>query len=445
MTEPSAVEWAAAQLLPWGHDGDLAGRRPDRLRADRVRADRIRDWAESGVVALTGRADGPPLVPPGAAATAALGAEAAFGALANLRTAHSWHRLLGQRAALLRLRRRGPWSAGGSCRAVRALDGWVAVSLARPDDVAAVAAIVSRDLAVDDAEAAWSLLDEWAARRRVSEVVERAALVAVPCGAVPPPGEWRSRERLVAGVATAPVRRLDLRDGDARADPPMVVDLSALWAGPLCAHLLGVVGAHVVKVESSSRLDGARRGDTAFYDALHAGHDSVVVDLDRSDDRELLARLLHRADVVIEASRPRALQSWGVDAEQLCRATPTTWVSITAYGRTAPDRVGFGDDVAMAAGLAARDGDDRPLPCGDALADPLTGMHAAVAALASHRAGGSRILDVAMADVVAAALAWSPSTTLVAEECLPAVEEPVATPPRAPAAAPGRDTDRWRS
>ncbi|MFD6065260.1 CoA transferase, partial [Rhodococcus wratislaviensis] len=33
--------------------------------------DPVRDWAESGVVALTGRADGPPVVPPGRAATVA--------------------------------------------------------------------------------------------------------------------------------------------------------------------------------------------------------------------------------------------------------------------------------------------------------------------------------------------------------------------------------------
>ena len=43
-------------------------------------------------------------------------------------------------------------------------------------------------------------------------------------------------------------------------DPhPLVVDLSALWAGPLCAHLLGLAGARVVKVESLGRPDGARR------------------------------------------------------------------------------------------------------------------------------------------------------------------------------------------
>jgi crotonobetainyl-CoA:carnitine CoA-transferase CaiB-like acyl-CoA transferase len=85
-------------------------------------------------------------------------------------------------------------------------------------------------------------------------------------------------------------------------------------------------------------------------------------------------------------------------------------VSITAYDRTGPlaDRVGFGDDVAMTAGLAIHDARGTPLPCGDAIADPLTGLHAAVGALASYLRGGSARVDVAMHDVVSATMAIGP-------------------------------------
>jgi crotonobetainyl-CoA:carnitine CoA-transferase CaiB-like acyl-CoA transferase len=109
----------------------------------------------------------------------------------------------------------------------------------------------------------------------------------------------------------------------------------------------------------------------------------------------------------------------------------------------------------MAAGLVAREDDGVPLPCGDAIADPLTGMHAAVAALASHRVGGSRIIDVAMADVVAATVAWSPAATMPAQRLrgrwvvdgatgrARVVEGRMRTP-EVPAAPPGRDTEMWR-
>src|SRR5581483_6493598 len=99
------------------------------------------------------------------------------------------------------------------------------------------------------------------------------------------------------------------------------------------------------------------------------------------DGREQLRRLIAQADVVIEASRPRALRQLGIDAEEAV-ASGTVWVSITAYGRAPGDDllIGFGDDVAAGAGLVARD-DRGPLFAGDALADPLTGVQAASAAV----------------------------------------------------------------
>ncbi|WRZ90036.1 CoA transferase [Streptomyces sp. NBC_01007] len=56
-----------------------------------------------------------------------------------------------------------------------------------------------------------------------------------------------------------------------------MVDLSALWAGPLCAHLLGLTGARITKVESAARPDGARRGSAEFYRLLHQGHECRVL------------------------------------------------------------------------------------------------------------------------------------------------------------------------
>lgn len=445
-TAADAYAWAAALLSPWGFTSTCGD----------VTDSAVTDWLDSGAVALTGTAEGPPIVPPGAAATAARGAEVAFASLAPTRPRGWWHRWFGARAALSELGRRGPCSVGGACRAVATSDGWVVISLARPDDVGAVAAIVQSGRAVDEAEAAWSLLDQWASAVRTAEVVERVSLLGVPVGAVPERGGWHARDDLAAGVPASVVHVTELAGSPARHDAPLVVDLSALWAGPLCAKLLSSAGARVVKVEFAERLDGARCGNEAFYDLLHSGHDSVVLEPKARDDRRLLEQLLMAADVVIEASRPRALLALGVDAHDVCSRSPTTWVSLTAYGRTAPDRVGFGDDVAMAAGLVAWDvASGVPMPCGDALADPLTGMHAAVAAMASHRCGGSRLLDIAMCDVVASTLAWMPREAVAATasdagwvvdtDAGPRMVSPPHAPSIVPrAAAAGRDTQVWR-
>jgi crotonobetainyl-CoA:carnitine CoA-transferase CaiB-like acyl-CoA transferase len=166
-----------------------------------------------------------------------------------------------------------------------------------------------------------------------------------------------------------------------------------------------------VLTSQPGRPDGARSGAPGFYDLLHAGHASVALDLTSPGGRDALLRLIGQADLVLESSRPRALRQLGIDAEEAV-AAGTSWLSITAYGRTGPwaGRVGFGDDVAAAAGLVVRDaeagadaGADAVLPCGDALADPLTGVHAAVAAAAALRGERACLLDVSMREVTALA------------------------------------------
>ncbi|MEU1568185.1 CoA transferase, partial [Streptomyces mirabilis] len=179
-------------------------------------------------------------------------------------------------------------------------------------------------------------------------------------------------------------------------------DFSALWAGPLCARLLGAAGARVVKVESTTRPDGARRGSPAFYRWLHDGHESLVLDFASGAPAEVVAE----ADIVIEASRPRALRRLGIHAEEFLAARPgRVWLSITGYGRD-EDRIAFGDDAAVAGGLTGLDRAGDPVFLGDALADPVTGVFAAHAVARSLADGGGELLSLSLA-ACAAALADS--------------------------------------
>jgi hypothetical protein len=355
-------------------------------------------------MALTGRRDGPPLGPPaplvGRVAhvgevlrhtSRRLGAEIAVDGLA----------LLGERAALAGLRRNGAISCGGGTRLLAARDGWLALSLARPDDVALVPAWLGTTVPDDDP---WDALAGAVAGRAVDEVVVRAASLGLPVAGL---GERATPRVAPHGCFEGlPVRATRACRGPARAralDRMLVVDLSALWAGPLCAGLLASGGATVVKVESMRRPDGARQGPDAFFRLLNGHKHQVALDLGDEYGRAALEQLLHRADVVVEASRPRALEQLGIDVNRhLAAGTTRVWVSITGHGRTGRggNRVAFGDDAAVAGGLVAWE-DGRPLFCADALADPAAGLVAAAAALVALDLGGSWLLDIAMAEVAA--------------------------------------------
>jgi hypothetical protein len=339
-------------------------------------------------MALTGFPDAPPRLAPGPLAACARGATLALARLAGDRWAPGLDgaALLGERAALHGFERRGAVSPGGSCRLLRAVDGWIAVNLARPDD----RALLPAWLGEGDTRDPWRFAAERTRGRAAAEIVERARLLGLPAAvAVDPPAEAPAWCR-VAAVGTAVARRPD--------EVPRVVDLSALWAGPLCTHLLARAGARVVKVESTARPDGARLG--------------VALDFGSEAGRSRLRRLVAAADIVVESARPRALRQLGIDAERQVATTPgLTWVSITGYGRRPPegDWVAFGDDAAVAGGLAMATGrpGEGPIFCGDAIADPLAGLHAAVAALASWRVGGGQLLDLSLRDGVAHVLAFA--------------------------------------
>lgn len=365
---------------------DLA---PHLLR-DVDRADAVALWAASGVRNLTGRRNGGPVPGP-------MGLVPTMRALAqrledlSTRLGRSvsieGSELLVERARITGHHRQGAVSVGGACRLAQAADGWVAVSLARDEDVASVPAWLEAEVDGQDAFA----VDAVIRRLGVGELVERANWLGIPCSAL---GEVRQGEvpGYQLGAAADPLAAGALTGLS-------VVDLSSLWAGPLCGRLLREAGAQVTKVESASRPDGARRGPAAFFELMNGGKQSVVLDLRTAAGREELAALVARADVVIEASRPRALEQLGIDAF----AFPgRVWLSITAYGRQQPMRVGFGDDAAVGGGLVAWD-ETGPMFVGDAVADPLTGLMGAVAVLDRLAAGGRWLVDLGLAQAAALA------------------------------------------
>lgn len=263
-------------------------------------------------------------------------------------------------------------SANGSCRLIPAADGWIALNLARDDDLDLIPALTGRS------GDPWQAVAAAAGYSPASEFRDRAVELQLPVAVV---GE----------AATQP-----LAQSGGNAVPRRVVDMSALWAGPLCAGLLARAGAEVLRIESVGRADPTPTGSPRLDARINGGKTRLALDLREPTGRARLLAELEQADAVVTSARPAALARLGLAPERLPHLT---WVAITAHGFAGAGamRVGFGDDCAAAGGLVRRE-HDEPRFMGDALADPLTGLEAALAVLAGQRG----LIDMAMARVAAA-------------------------------------------
>lgn len=349
-----------------------------------------RSWARSGVMALSGSPEGPPLLPPLSASarlTEVIEEIARLTARSGREVRVSWEAALAGRAAILGLSRNGRTSANGSCRLMAALDGDVALNMPRPDDLSLVPALTCGS----SAGGAWEAAARFARATPAAELVERARLLGLAASQA---GERRPGPPYLAQPRGTP-------RGGPPPDALTVVDLSSLWAGPVTARVLCEAGAHVVKVEDPSRPDAGRERPE-FYSWIHPRSEITEhVGFGSVAGRQRLRELLESADVVIESSRPRALEQLGLSPDDLVAPTGQIWLSITGHGRTVPGRdwTGFGDDTAVAGGLHCHDARGRPAFCGDATADPATGLVGALAVLRCLADGGGRLVDISMSGV----------------------------------------------
>jgi crotonobetainyl-CoA:carnitine CoA-transferase CaiB-like acyl-CoA transferase len=197
-----------------------------------------------------------------------------------------------------------------------------------------------------------------------------------------------------------------------------VLDFSWVWAGPHCTMMLAFLGAEVIKVESSARLDITRRtkpfplgmepgvNRSGYFSHFNQAKKSLGINLSRPEGRELVKRLAAQCDVMISNFGTGVLEKLGLEAEEMRRVNPDLIIAmISAFGQTGPLRqyMGYGPLVSPLAGVAAVTGYDDGVPqdIGMPYGDPNGGVYTAFAIAAAlwarrrHEDGG-QVIDLSM-------------------------------------------------
>jgi crotonobetainyl-CoA:carnitine CoA-transferase CaiB-like acyl-CoA transferase len=182
-----------------------------------------------------------------------------------------------------------------------------------------------------------------------------------------------------------------------------VIDLTRVVAGPLCAQMLGDLGAEIVKLERQGNGDDLRAlgppfvagsDDSTYFVSLNRNKRSLSLDFTQAEGAAILKRMVAKADVLIENFRTGTLARYGLGYEDLRAINPRLiYCSVTGFGQDGPyaHRSGY-DFVAQAmAGLMEVTGEadgkpgGGPQRVGVPVADMFTGFAATVSILAALR------------------------------------------------------------
>ncbi len=196
-------------------------------------------------------------------------------------------------------------------------------------------------------------------------------------------------------------------------DDLIVVDLTHVLAGPFASTILSDLGARVIKVERPGTGDDTRafppivEGDSAYFVGLNHGKESIALDLHHDPDREILDRLLARADMVLENYRPGVMERLGYGWEDLHKKHPRLiYGAVSGYGHTGPDALRPAYDMVVQArggvmSITGEKGRD-PVRTGASIGDIVAGMFLTQGVLAAlyarEKTGLGQKIDVAMLD-----------------------------------------------
>jgi len=198
-------------------------------------------------------------------------------------------------------------------------------------------------------------------------------------------------------------------------DGLLVIDLTRVLGGPYCTQILADHGAEVIKVEPPQGDEVRDWGppfdegrDASYFIGVNRNKRSLGLDLARAEGRDVLLRLLERADVLIENFKPGAMERWGLGYDEVLgpRFPRLVHCRISGFGADGPmgGYPGYDAVVQAMVGMFSVNGDEAsgPVRMGIPLVDIGTGLYAAIAVLmALHeraRSGKGQFIDMTLYD-----------------------------------------------
>ena len=193
----------------------------------------------------------------------------------------------------------------------------------------------------------------------------------------------------------------------------VVLDLTRALAGPHAAMMLGDMGARVIKIEPPAGDDTRGWGppfvgedderESTYFLSANRNKESLVLDLKSEADQDVLARLVARADVLMENYRVGVLDRLGFPVSRLHELNPRLVVlSITGFGHDGPEatRAGYDQIAQGEGGLMSITGTSQPTKVGVPIADLIAGMNGAFGVLAAlherTRTGRGRVVRTSL-------------------------------------------------
>lgn len=202
-------------------------------------------------------------------------------------------------------------------------------------------------------------------------------------------------------------------------DGVVVLDLGQVYQGPYATYLMAKAGATVIKIEPPSgepvrQRDAVSKGSGVPFALLNGHKKCITLNFKSEEGRDLLKRLVAKADVLLENYAPGVMDRLGIGWDTLRAVNPRlVYASGSGYGLSGPDRDNLAMDVTVQAssGMMSVTGfpEGPPVKAGPAVVDFLSGTHLYAGVLTAlyerHFTGQGRLVEVAMQEAVYPTLA----------------------------------------